>query len=573
MVAVNQPDQTRAGGSVTVCVVACAARDLIRSPAVDPTASSPDRRLTRPVRSSKRLRALVIGAAALALVLLQLFALTATGVAARRASINVGRDAIGRVGDTTIQSILRHLEPAEQSAGVTSRLLADNLLDLGDPGLERYLYTQLAVMPQMTGAFVGFPDGRFVFVSREATGFRSKRIETAGGRSVAISHYDQTFSFQSSEYPTDDTYDPRTRPWYPLASTHPDLAWTDPYVFFSSGKPGVTAARAVRRGDELVAVVGVDVELSGLATFLDNLPVARSGQAFVVSGSNVVAAPNDFSEQTAVGADGKLRLLTVQELGVPALLEGIGGPARSITVGGGKDLVLHRAFPSTVGPAWSVIVRAPENDFTAPVRRQERATLWISIGGGALLAAGLLLMLRVTRPLVTLHDLASTDPLTGLSNRRALAETAEQLMVSARSDGSAVAVLVLDLDGFKALNDRHGHAVGDLALARVAATLRSNTRPRDVVARVGGDEFVVVQRAGAPADAVARAQRVLAAVQAALTDLDVAAGTLSASGGLALSGPAPTTLEALLAQADDALLAVKRTDKGRLEVARQVAST
>jgi diguanylate cyclase (GGDEF)-like protein/PAS domain S-box-containing protein len=87
---------------------------------------------------------------------------------------------------------------------------------------------------------------------------------------------------------------------------------------------------------------------------------------------------------------------------------------------------------------------------------------------------------------------ADHDPLTGLANRRALERTLEAALARASARSRSVGVIMLDLDGFKAINDTHGHAAGDEALREVASRLRRCVRERDLVARLGGDEFVVV---------------------------------------------------------------------------------
>jgi diguanylate cyclase (GGDEF)-like protein/PAS domain S-box-containing protein len=87
---------------------------------------------------------------------------------------------------------------------------------------------------------------------------------------------------------------------------------------------------------------------------------------------------------------------------------------------------------------------------------------------------------------------ADTDPLTGLANRRALERTLEAALSRAGARQRSVGLLMLDLDGFKAINDQHGHAAGDEALREVARRLRRCVRERDLVARLGGDEFVLV---------------------------------------------------------------------------------
>ena len=117
---------------------------------------------------------------------------------------------------------------------------------------------------------------------------------------------------------------------------------------------------------------------------------------------------------------------------------------------------------------------------------------------------------RVEQDRRTRHE-ADTDPLTGLANRRALERTLDAALTRAGARRRSLGLLMLDLDGFKAVNDQYGHAAGDAVLREVARRLRRTVRERDVVARLGGDEFVVVLtdlggRSGAAEDAVERVE-------------------------------------------------------------------
>jgi diguanylate cyclase (GGDEF)-like protein/PAS domain S-box-containing protein len=153
---------------------------------------------------------------------------------------------------------------------------------------------------------------------------------------------------------------------------------------------------------------------------------------------------------------------------------------------------------------------------------------------------------------------ADTDELTGLANRRALQRMLAAALDRARAHGLAVGVLMLDLDGFKAVNDRHGHAAGDAALREVAARLRRSVRERDMVARAGGDEFVVVLPDLAPTERAAHdaAERVKAAFAEPL-ELDGVDATLRAAVGVACHPEDGDDLESLLAAADRAMYARK----------------
>jgi diguanylate cyclase (GGDEF)-like protein/PAS domain S-box-containing protein len=154
---------------------------------------------------------------------------------------------------------------------------------------------------------------------------------------------------------------------------------------------------------------------------------------------------------------------------------------------------------------------------------------------------------------------ADTDPLTGLANRRRLERTLSAAVARAQGHERRVAVLMLDLDGFKAVNDRLGHAAGDATLREVGGRLRGVVRERDLVARVGGDEFVIVLtdvggRSGATVDC---RERVTAALAQPL-EVEGEPVHLSAAVGTATSPDDGTDGAALLAHADRAMYANKR---------------
>ncbi|GAB7191678.1 hypothetical protein NUM3379_23860 [Kineococcus sp. NUM-3379] len=165
---------------------------------------------------------------------------------------------------------------------------------------------------------------------------------------------------------------------------------------------------------------------------------------------------------------------------------------------------------------------------------------------------------------------ATHDPLTGLPNRALLYDRLTHAVATAQRAGTPLAVLFLDLDGFKEINDAHGHSVGDLVLAEVAVRLSATLRAGDTLARLGGDEFVVVCEGLHPGPAGSVAGDDLTAVvervRGALAEpLDVAGRTLgvSASVGVATVGEGTGEAESLLRAADHAMYEVKRASRGR----------
>ena len=168
----------------------------------------------------------------------------------------------------------------------------------------------------------------------------------------------------------------------------------------------------------------------------------------------------------------------------------------------------------------------------------------------------------------TLSHRASHDPLTGLPNRALLLERMRVALTVAERTHSALAVLALDLDGFKPVNDTHGHAVGDRVLEQVTMRLRSTVRPADTVARLGGDEFVVVVHPPEdPASALTVAERIRDQLGTLDYMIDDHRFRITASIGLTIAAAGtPTTPAALLAAADRAMYRAKRAGGNRVRV-------
>lgn len=163
-----------------------------------------------------------------------------------------------------------------------------------------------------------------------------------------------------------------------------------------------------------------------------------------------------------------------------------------------------------------------------------------------------------------LRSQADIDPMTGLVTRRVLDEAVQGVMSGARDHIGAALVLV-DVDRFKSVNDTLGHVVGDDVLAYIAALLRVGSRPHDVLARMGGDELAVLMPGCSYAVALARAQDLVHAVRdAPLRLADGSPLALSISAGVAHAPEHAGQVRELYAAADDALYRAKRGGRGRV---------
>ena len=163
-----------------------------------------------------------------------------------------------------------------------------------------------------------------------------------------------------------------------------------------------------------------------------------------------------------------------------------------------------------------------------------------------------------------LHDLAFSDNLTGLANRARFHDRLGEALARARRHGSPVVVMLLDLDDFKPVNDRFGHAGGDAVLREVAQRLLSCVRETDLVARIGGDEFAILLDQPVPASVDALAERIVAAVCEPLP-VDGVPVAVGVSIGVAFGRPTEHEPEQLLSDADAAMYVAKSAGKGRYE--------
>ena len=172
---------------------------------------------------------------------------------------------------------------------------------------------------------------------------------------------------------------------------------------------------------------------------------------------------------------------------------------------------------------------------------------------------------ELAQALEQIRQLATHDDLTGLLNRRAMLDRMQLEQRRSLRSGSPLLIAQLDIDHVKAVNDTHGHAAGDLVLQRFADTVRRNVRDTDVLARWGGEEFVLLLCDTPAADAVALMERLRQAVQAMQVPVPQSGGpiTVTVSIGLARHTPADP-LAGTLERADQALYAAKAGGRNRV---------
>jgi diguanylate cyclase (GGDEF)-like protein len=181
-------------------------------------------------------------------------------------------------------------------------------------------------------------------------------------------------------------------------------------------------------------------------------------------------------------------------------------------------------------------------------------------------AAFIVLMMVQDRKVKFYRSAAETDFLTRLLNRRAFREEAQALCRRQAARGEPVTLLMFDLDHFKSINDRFGHATGDSTLQVFAEIARSSMRAGDIIARLGGEEFAAI--VPAPLEiAVKIAERVRSNFQRAGVSIDGRPVGVTVSIGAAEALEPVTNIDTLLTEADDALYGAKRAGRNRIHAA------
>jgi diguanylate cyclase (GGDEF)-like protein/PAS domain S-box-containing protein len=201
-----------------------------------------------------------------------------------------------------------------------------------------------------------------------------------------------------------------------------------------------------------------------------------------------------------------------------------------------------------------------------PVDEENVMTSWMRVqvvklrDGIAITASNITERKRIEAQII---HIAHHDHLTGLPNRSLLQDRLDQAIERTKRNGGKVAVLTIDLDGFKAINDTHGHAIGDGVLVTVGVRLRSSVRATDTVIRLGGDEFVVVMPEIRDDSVLACAQKVLRSLQESM-EVEGHMLRITCSVGVAVYPDTAVNTDELLTRSDAAMYSAKRRGKNQI---------
>ncbi|MBT9567392.1 MAG: EAL domain-containing protein [Thiobacillus sp.] len=493
----------------------------------------------------------------------------------------------------------------------------------------------LKQLPQFTSVVAGTADGRGWMLLEKPDGAWMNRFTDIPRRGNVQLFVDWAADGSKQLRLEPKDYDPRTRPWFTgaVAAAQGTTFWTDPYLFFTTGDPGMTASTALVLPDGDTLALGIDIKLEDISRVTARTTVGMHGFASVLTGDGRLLGLPRTAEPLDAAQVRALALQPVAALGNRVMDAGIAewkhegrpnGQVLRFTAGKAAWLASFKAVRYGNQVLW-VAVFAPEADFIPPWQPMARVLLVILSG---VLVVSFLLALRYTRrfsePLerlaessariaqldfadgVAVHSdiaeirqvahaqdtmrsmlreyqrtvdsqseslqrqvtelqlvesrlehLSQHDPLTGLPNRLLFNDRLSAAITRAERYGARFAVLFLDLDRFKAVNDSQGHPVGDLLLRAVAERLGRILRKSDTLARLGGDEFVLLaEEIAEEKDAERLARKLLAEL---LDPLEVGERSFHLTGSLGISLYPDDGAEAvaLIRNADSAMYQAK----------------
>ena len=393
-------------------------------------------------------------------------------------------------------------------------------------------------------AYYGDRKGHFVGLYRHSENEAELRLRSDGNSSRSIYRFSGINGELNDPVIEQAIFEPRDRPWYEAGKSSLHQTWTSIYIDFSTLELVSTRARRVNNSaGEFEGVVATDLSMDLLNQFLKELKLTKNGFAFIVEpDGNLVATSrgphiivgDDDNNMRLNAADSSDRLITATYESVKALTEQskeVALPATGWFKGPDGEIIqtgYHR-LRDAAGLDWIIAVAVPRSDFMHDMTGNVKRTVILALLACVLIACiGLTVLNLISKDLRQLANAARlmgdgvldtdiptqrldeigilanafstmqtrllTDRLTGIPNREAWTRIIEERIIDQRrqATGRSFAVLFIDLNGFKAINDRLGHEVGDKVLVEIAQRLDASLNADDLAARFGGDEFIVL---------------------------------------------------------------------------------
>ena len=426
-------------------------------------------------------------------------------------------NAYGTMAKTIAQSVEHtrsFLKPAYKTND-TLRILANGgVISFNDiETVEKLFFTELTNNNDFAGIYIASQSGDFIYMLRQPhptnskkNTFQTKTITMNGSaRQVMFRWRNNDFSKIKQQNITSYDYDPRSRPWYKLAIETRSSAWTEPYRFFTSKKRGITVSAPINNKTGYVkGVVGIDIELDKLSGFLKSISDHSNEYIRITDEYGYLVADSGNSLKLSSNELNSL----IQPRQAETHTENFGTFVKHQQ----EYLYVQESLKQNIHePEWHIFTSAKTSPFLTEIRAIEKRNIFIAAMTFLLsVFISIMIATKTSKPVENWMNQATTDSLTKLYNRHYFFNAGNNLYSEhSKKPDHQLALMMIDLDSFKRVNDSYGHNVGDDVLKSVAKHIKSLTNEDNtLLARFGGEEFIILTKTASHKEALQLAETI-----------------------------------------------------------------
>ncbi|MQY43781.1 PAS domain S-box protein [Epibacterium sp. SM1969] len=379
------------------------------------------RQTNRKVVSLKAVLALSLGGLQFVAVLTVVLS---TYFTSERAILRQLGSTMHEVNFSIISQVTSFLDPARNTLNTTRRLAESDLLDISDDAaLEKHFFQQIQVAPQLAGLYFADASGRFVYVMRtdEPQRYRSKFVppfdQGAAHHPASFIWRNDRFVIEDRARDLSDQYEARTRPWYVNVTASREPVWTNPYIFFTTRRPGITYAVPILAADgEIRGILGMDIEIDAISDFMRNLWSDQQGATLILNETGEVIAHPELNLIKNDADQNYPELVRVDEINDDIANAAFGAMPDVPDLGRGETIFSNFEFDgeryvstlvSIVEPdvRWMIGIYVRADNFIGEIRKDRYRGIWIALAIALLTSfIGLKIADRINRPLRVFAD-------------------------------------------------------------------------------------------------------------------------------------------------------------------------
>ncbi|MCT4618324.1 MAG: sensor domain-containing diguanylate cyclase [Marinisporobacter sp.] len=373
-----------------------------------------------------------------------------------------------------------------------------------------------------------------------------------------IGNENANFYMDDAGYIPGERYNIIDRPWYPSAVQSKGVVFTDPYRDVGTGNLVISSIKAIKEKEKLIGFVAVDLSLRCVPKMMKKYVVGKNGVNFIVSRDGMIIYSGDLAIKNK--SMYKEPLFSGIEQG---LVKGYKG-FDEIQYKEKDYFIYYEPIDQT---NWSIVQLIDEDEMMKQLHElMEKIIMTYVIGTIFLLGVIFINIIERKNIEEELKIQARTDPLTGANNRSYFMKKAHETFEYVKEEKKLYAVLLMDIDYFKKVNDTYGHHIGDEVLKNVVRSSLDHLRESDIFGRIGGEEFAIVLINTGQKSAFHIAERLRKKLSRLCIDTKKGQIHITVSIGISYLKESDENFEQILERADEGLYEAKRSGRNRVQV-------